>query len=465
MSGAGEKLLRSLGAIAGEANTSGDPRVIEAYAIDGLTPQAVVRPANADEVVEILRLCAAERLALVPAGAGTKLRMGAAPARYDVVLVSTRMDRVHEYDPGDLTLSVEPGARMAGLASQLAEHRQFLPLPVPFQERATIGGTVASGVDSPFRQSCGTTRDFLLGAEFVTGNRIRAKSGGRVVKNVAGYDLHKLFIGSLGTLGVITRLNFKTFPAPDRERGFLAPFATESGALDFVQRVAQSPLAPATLEILSPSLAALFARRAPPAEPRFAPLGSWFPTSEWLVTVGFGGSEAALQRFREELDRIGGEAGTTGAVALDDETWPGVRERLREAVPLLLDVCLLATILRVSVVPNRMGEISTAARRSAERHALPVAILGRGAGAMYIAFLPEAPGEEALGRLALAVGEVTEAVANAHGFNSVPWCPTELKSRVPLWGRERPDLGLMQKVKRVFDPEGILSPGRFVGGL
>ncbi len=124
----------------------------------------------------------------------------------------TRLNKVIAYDPGDLTLSVEAGVPLAKLAQVLAEHRQFLPLAVPFVNRTTIGGLIASGVDSPLRQFYGTARDFLLGMEFVTGEGVAAKSGGRVVKNVTGYDIHKLMIGALGTLGVITRVNFKTFP-------------------------------------------------------------------------------------------------------------------------------------------------------------------------------------------------------------------------------------------------------------
>jgi glycolate oxidase FAD binding subunit len=170
----------------------------------------------------------------------------------------TRLNKVIAYDPGDLTLSVEAGVPLAKLAQVLAEHRQFLPLPVPFVNRTTIGGLIASGVDSPLRQFYGTARDFLLGMEFVTGEGVAAKSGGRVVKNVTGYDIHKLMIGALGTLGVITRVNFKTFPMPLGSRGFVARFANAESAVDMRQRIAQSALTPLTLEILSPLVAELF---------------------------------------------------------------------------------------------------------------------------------------------------------------------------------------------------------------
>jgi glycolate oxidase FAD binding subunit len=466
MSAIGEKLLGTLTGIAGEENTSVNAPDIARYVVDGLAPQVVVRPGSAEEIAEIFRLCAADKLAVIPAGSGTKLRMGGPPTRYDVALVLTRMARVHAYDAGDLTLSVGPGARLADLATLLEKQRQFLPLAVPFAAKATIGGTVASGIDSPLRQGYGTTRDFLLGAEFVTGTATIAKSGGRVVKNVAGYDLHKLFIGSLGTLGVLTRLNFKTFPLPESSRMFLVSFAGASGALDLVERIVRSPIEPSSLDILSPSLAQLFGGRAPSTDPGLAPIDSWLPSPEWVVAAGFGGGSAALQqRVADEMARMAAEAKASGTVLLDDKKRPAFWGQLREAVPLLLDASPGATILRIGVLPKCMGEIFTAAQSSAERHGLPLAILARAAGAIYAAFLPEKVDEDTLGRLALAANEMSEAAAAAPGFSSILYCPAQLKGKTTVWGRERADLGLMRKVKQVFDPEGILSPGRFVGGI
>jgi glycolate oxidase FAD binding subunit len=466
---------RSLAAIAGEQNLTTDPERLRACSIDGLAPAIVVRPANPEEITEILRFCAAEKLAVVPVGAGTKLSLGAPPSRYDVALVTTRLARVLSYDPGDLTLSVETGARLADLTTLLAQHQQLLPLAVPFSRQATVGGTVASGVDSPLRQRYGSVRDFLLGAEFVTGEAVAARSGGRVVKNVAGYDLHKLLIGSLGTLGVITRLNFKTFPLPEASRGFLASFSSETAALEMLRRVSASPLAPATLEILDPALAGLFARLTPPSNPDLAPLGDWFPASQWLVAAGYGGNEAVLGRYAGDLARLASETGATGTDVLGDDRRPPVWGRLREAIPLLLAASPATTIVRVSVLPSRIGEILAAAHRAAERHHLSAATLARGSGAVYVAFLPAdsaadsgeagALKEELLAALAAAATELVDSAAAADGFASVPWSPAPLKSRIPVWGRERADLPLMRRVKKVFDPEGLLSPGRFLGGI
>src|SRR5438067_11931379 len=148
------------------------------------------------------------------------------PSLLDVSIDMTELYKIAHYDPGDLTVSVDAGARFNDLAAPLYKQKQFLPLPVPFYVESTIGGIIASGVDSALRHSYGTARDFLIGAEFIDGTGHLCKSGGRVVKNVTGYDLQELLIGSLGTLAVITRLNFRTFPAAPASRGFVLSFRT-----------------------------------------------------------------------------------------------------------------------------------------------------------------------------------------------------------------------------------------------
>src|SRR5580700_6944968 len=251
-----------LAEIVGAANVASDFAQLAAYEIDRKLPAAAVRPGTSEEVAAIVKFAGSEKLALVPTGARTKLGIGYAPSHYDLALDMTRLNKVIAYDPGDLTLSVEAGVPLAKIAQLLAEHHQFLPLALPFSARTTVGGAIASGVDSPLRQFYGTARDFLLGMEFVTGEGISAKSGGRVVKNVTGYDIHKLMIGALGTLGVITRVNFKTFPTPLDRRGYVARFLSAEHALDSCHRFAKSSLTPITLDILSPRCAELFVGEA-----------------------------------------------------------------------------------------------------------------------------------------------------------------------------------------------------------
>ena len=207
----------------------------------------------------------AEKLSVIPCGGRTKLGIGSPPARYDIALDLSRMNRVLAYDPRDLTLGVEPGVRIEDLLQVLGEQNQFLPLAVPFADRATIGGIVATNSSSPLRHSYGAVRDFCLGMEFVTGEGVLAKSGGRVVKNVTGYDLHKLLIGSLGTLAVITRVNFRTFPLPQAQGTFVASFSDSEAAFRFCRTIANSVLTPQIVEVADPAAAhLLFSADAPP---------------------------------------------------------------------------------------------------------------------------------------------------------------------------------------------------------
>ena len=212
------------------------------------------------------------------------------PRQYDLALDMTRLDRITAYDPGDLTLGVEPGIPLRKLAAVLAEHDSCFRCGSLLHSR-TIGGTIASGVDTPLRQMYGTARDYVLGMEFVTGEGVPAKSGGRVVKNVTGYDMHKLMIGALGTLGVITKINFRTFPAPSAPRAFMAIFETRQRALDLRHRIARSPLTPMTIEILSPRAAALFSAAMPqPNRARIRFRQTCFPVSTGLSPPNFPGT-------------------------------------------------------------------------------------------------------------------------------------------------------------------------------
>jgi glycolate oxidase FAD binding subunit len=464
MNPAGTSASSRLGEIAGYVNVVSDPTQLADYRIGGKTPGAVVRPGSAAEAAEIVKFAAAEKFAIVACGARTKLDMGFAPSRYDLALDMTRMDRVVAYDPGDLTLSVEAGVRLHSLGQMLAEHRQFLPLATPFLAQTTIGGVVASGVDSPLRQFYGTARDYLLGMEFVTGEGVAAKSGGSVVKNVTGYDIHKLMIGSLGTLGVITRVNFKTFPLPMRSHGFVARFATAKRAFDMRNRVARSALTPLTVDILSPGVADLFESEAASRyEPAPMPDGV-ISRKEWATTIGYAGTEEVLKRYAGDLQRMAEEAGAMGVALLDENLRPAFN-RKREFIPIALETSPAAAIVKISVLPARMAEALEHAVRAAESNSLPWVAMARGAGVIYFALLPAQRDEVTEVRTATATDAILAACAELAGHSTIPWSPAEWKCKLKIWGLPRADFAEMQKLKRAFDPLGVLSPGRFVGGI
>ena len=366
--------------IAGGASVVTDAAEIAAREVCGVRPAVVVRPADAAQVAEIVRFAAAEKLAVIPTGGCTKLGIGSPPARYDIALDLSRMNRVLAYDPHDLTLGVEPGVRIEDLLRTLAEKKQFLPLAVPFSDRATIGGIVAANSSSPLRHAYGAVRDFCLGMEFVTGEGAQAKSGGRVVKNVTGYDLHKLLIGSLGTLAVITRVNFRTFPMPQAQGTFVASFSSAEAAFDFCRAVSHSVLTLQMVEVANPGAAALIFSGEISAriEPR-----------TWTVVLSAAGQPAVVDRHERELSQLAGAADAEEFLPLTDAEAISVHAQIREFPKLMMERAPTAAIFRISAVPGSMAPLLGKLRVVAAQHELDFVSLGRASGIFHVAFLPQ----------------------------------------------------------------------------
>ena len=268
------------------------------------------------------------------------------PARYDIALDMTGLCLIAHYDAGDLTLSVDAGMPLRHLEQALAEQQQFLPLAVPCFETSTVGGAVASGIDSVLRQQYGSARDFLIGAEFVDGTGRICKSGGRVVKNVTGYDLHKLLIGSLGTLCVITRLNFRTFPLAHVSGGQLVSFAGVEGALAFRRGLEAAGLPLSNLEVLSPGIAAILAailRSAKSGVPQGLEQG------RWCVYASYEGNAAVVERISRELEKFAHDTDATNFEPLDKSTDESLGGMLREAFEWLRFASPTVLLLRIAL--------------------------------------------------------------------------------------------------------------------
>lgn len=442
--------LSRIADIVGAPNVITDPQALATYSVDGIVPQIAARPTSAQEVSELVKFAAAEKLAIIPTGARTKLGIGMLPSRYDLAIDMTRLDRVISYDPGDLTLSVEPGIPLARLAGVLTEHNQFLPLAVPFYDSTTVGGTLASGVDSPLRQFYGTARDFVLGMEFVSGDGALTKSGGRVVKNVSGYDLHKLFLGSIGSLGVITRVNFKTFPRSFTCRGFVASFESLEAALELRMRIAACPISPATLEIVNSEMSRLLFHGA---------------STAWYLLVGLAGSTAVLDRCTNDLHSLAEQCGARNITLPSGAEYETLWSNLREAIPLALKSFPVSVVLKLSVLPSDVLSAVHLLESQSQSHKIPSAILIRGVGVIYCVIGLPSPAALEPARTMCQTVLAPPANSKTNFCATVLTCPIELKRQLNIWGPPREDFVLMQRVKRAFDSHNIFAPGRFVGGL
>ncbi|MGE0407468.1 MAG: FAD-binding oxidoreductase, partial [Candidatus Korobacteraceae bacterium] len=323
-------VARELASLVGEKNVSDAAAELQGFAIDGIVPRLSVHPGTPAEVAEVLRFCHANDLVVAPCGGGTAQAIGQTPAHVDVLLRTTRLKEVEHYDPGDLTIGIGAGTTIAELHARITPNRQVFPLLVPQAEQSTVGGVLARSAHDPRRLGYGAIRDFCIGIRFVTADGKIAKAGGRVVKNVAGYDLMKLMIGSYGTLSVIVGASFKLFPQPRQTRTFGAPFAALEAALAFRDSILKSQLSPMALELLSPEAQVLLGASLQGAE------------SGWLVLLRAAGTDAVLDRYGREL-------GGAVVAQIEGTSEASLWERVTGFVPALLGQEPNAMLLRISV--------------------------------------------------------------------------------------------------------------------
>jgi glycolate oxidase FAD binding subunit len=364
-----------------------------------------------------------------------------------------RLNRVLHYDPGDLTLSVEAGVRLADVEAQLASNRLFLPADPPFADKAALGGLLAANASGPLRFAYGTWRDFVVGMKFITGEGTLVKAGGRVVKNVAGYDLSKMMIGSLGSLGIITEINFKAFPLPRQTATYVMAFPDSCRALEARTKIIRSVWQPQAIELL---------------DPRGAQLASVPSLSSeyWSLVVSVGGVEKVIDRYETDFNNLARtlKAASFAVLRQEDERalWDSVGNllvRARESNPGF-------SVVKAALPLTQVGPFLAKGEQVAARYELPTAATAHaGSGIAFLYLLPPPEMADANRRMAQSITEMIHAGNNLSGRVTVPWCPTEVKRDVNVWGPLRDDFSLMKKLKAQFDPDRILNPGRFVGGL
>ncbi|MCU1307015.1 MAG: linked oxidase domain protein [Acidobacteriaceae bacterium] len=445
-------LLDEISSIIGETNI-GDA---SQFAIDDVVPGMVASPGSVEEVAGILRLASERDLIVVPAGGMTKQGIGAIPERIDILLRTNRLNKVEHYDAGDLTFGAGAGMTIAEIQQILAANSQFLPLDPMLPERATIGGVLACNAHGPMKSGFGGVRDYCIGVHFVTADAKVAKGGGRVVKNVAGYDLMKLMIGSFGTLGIITSANFKVFPSPTQTKTFVCEFASIAEAIVFRDRIIASPLQPMCIEIASPRAQEYLQGPVTPRDPdHYSPAARFAQCSTWNIVVRASGSDSVLSRYRRELG-----SAVTREIAHEEEKqlwkWisnfqPAVIERHRNAM-----------VMQVSVSMSAVRAALEAAEQSAVENNLLCASIGRAAaGALVFAFMPLAVDPPSAMQFANTASSLRGRLPK-DASAIVLHCPKEAKHHFNIWGSTPTDLQTMRGIRAAMDPKGILNRGRFL---
>ena len=407
-------------------------------AIDGITPQVVVSPSSTAELCDLLSFADSEGLAVAPRGGGTQLGLGNRMKRLDVVADLSRLNRVVQHNAADLTLAVEAGITLGKLQETLAEEGQFLALDAPLPDRATIGGTLASGVSGPLKWQYSSARDLVIGMKVAQADGRITQSGGNVVKNVSGYDMARLHVGGLGTLGVITEVSFKLTPMPRHETTLIARFDTVDQCLDAALGIFNSGVMPLALTAFNRTV----------AERIGFDEGD---SGESVLAVRLGGRPRTLRRMENEaffvirertdqVDRLEDEAGEIWSQLADF----GYAEGSESSVT-----------ARIALLPGSAAKVVRLLCRDDD-----AAIVAQpGYGMMSAHWFGES---EDMGE------RIRQARADVHGVGGsliVERAPLAVKDSLDVWDYTGGSLEVMKSLKAQYDPNGILNPNRFTGGI
>jgi glycolate oxidase FAD binding subunit len=394
-------------------------------AVHGIVPALIVEPGTEQEVADVLRAADDAGLAVIPRGGGTKLEWGNPPARADVVLSTARLNRVLAHAWSDLTATVEAGCVVAHLQETLAEHGQRLAIDPLWPERATIGGILSANDSGPLRLRYGGLRDLIIGVTLACADGTLAASGGRVVKNVAGYDLQKLATGALGTLGVITQATFRLHPLPKNARTLTLRVNRVEDLQRIMLAIQDSELAHTALQMRIGAAAT--------------------PETDVLLD----GTEAGLAAQEATIRQLAGDMTIAGA---DPGVW-SARERLWEEA----GERQYPAIAKLSMPPAEFGPISAAIARIAASKGTGWRAVVQASGIGWLRL------DGASNEIAGLLTELRGLLESGGGSLVILRQPPG--SELEAWGSPGDALPVMRALKHQLDPRGTLNPGRFVGGI
>ncbi|MFN3975189.1 MAG: FAD-binding oxidoreductase [Dehalococcoidia bacterium] len=426
------------------------------YAVEGVTPSLVVRPRSVGEVRQVLAEAHREEAAVVPWGGGTRMALGAPPRAYHLALDLTGIDQPLEHSPADMTARVGAGTTLERLQGALRQHGQFLPLDAPLPQRATIGGILASSTYGPLCAGYGFPRDMVIGMGVVHADGTLTRSGGQVVKNVTGYEMHRLYTGSLGTLAVIVEATFKVAPLPREERTVVAAFPSAEGAIGAGLAVVRAGLAPMAVEVLTDPAWQLVPASALPLAPEER-------KAFWLL-LRFGGPPPAVARQERDALAICQRFGVSlrGVEILAGE---GGRALWRAVADLGSVEPQPPLCVRLSALPSQgVHLLALVEEVGAALPPGPALALHASIGVVR-ALWPAGPGLDAPQKVAPVLRALRE---RAHALGArmiVERASPPVKLALNPWDAQVETMQVQRSLKAQFDPKGILNPGRFVGGI
>ena len=398
-------------------------------------PSCIVYPHTVEELKHVITCAYSNNWKVLPCGSGSKLGWGGVGKDVDVVISTERLNRVIAHAVGDLTVTVEAGVKLADLQNILGKEGQFLPLDPAYPQQATLGGIIATADSGSWRQRYGGVRDMLLGISFVRSDGQMAKAGGRVVKNVAGYDLMKLFTGSYGTLGILTEVTFRVYPIPEAS-GTVVLTGDGDAIASATKTLLASALTPTATDLLSSQLVSKLS------------LGQGLGLMVRFQSV----AESVLEQSSRLLE-VGQNLGLQGTVYIDaDEVtlWQSLSEQIWIASQETAITC------KIGVLPT--AAVTTLTKLDSITSCTGLGVIHAGSGLGRLRF-------DAASVTPQTIMELRGYCESQSGFLTVLEAPIDVKKELDVWGYSGNALKIMCGIKQQFDPKNILSPFRFVGGI
>ena len=475
-------IVNGLTGILGQDLITIESHITGRYAVDGVKPKAVIFPKNTQETSEIVKFAYRENLAVTPWGSGSKIVMGNSPKRLDLVICTSYMNHIIDVDTSNLTITVEAGVKFRDIQARLATEdgrcyfpieelkREtgelvcsdrshsgcFLPIDPCFCSSASIGGIIATNSAGPRRLLYTLPRDMILGVRVVTPSGEIAGAGGKTVKNVSGYDISKLMVGSMGSIGILCEMTFKLLLLPEKMETLLLSFDSFQNASDLVKGIFETSLLPAAVEVMNKTAFSML---------RMDDVSEFDP-NEYVVVV-------ALESFNEAVGRMVNEiTGMARTLKSKHHTnvknlahlrfWRAVSDLelgLTEKFPGLIKAKLNYRI-------SEWKDVFQFAHRILSKVNIKHTIMAHaGSGICLINLLMDQGDNGLFDKAIEAMGQLLRRSQEAGGNLIIQRAPANIKKRLKIWGELGSDFIIMKRLKEQLDPSNIMSPGRFIGGL
>jgi glycolate oxidase FAD binding subunit len=455
-----------------------DPETLSAHSVDDLTPKAVAFPESLEQVSQVVKMAQKEKWAVLPWGSGSKIGVGNPPSHIDLVISTNRLNKIIDMDTANLTVTAQAGVKFRDLQTSLAGEENrcylpyesptnvsdepicsdrdhmgcFIPMMPPFSHSATLGGIIAANSSGPVRLLYGLPRDMVLGVRYVAANGEIVGVGGKTVKNVSGYDMCKLMIGSRGSLGILGEMTLRLLPLPERFGTCLSVFSGLDEASRFVDQIFETKLLPSAVELLNGLLVDEVALE--------------MDRGSYVVAVGLEGFGEAVERMGKEIEEMASASSAQNNVHLPDDPHRIFWDAYSNIVPKLSvqypDMVSMKLNYPISRYLDVIQWVESLCEEQELAHALQVPT---GSGITMVHFLLEPGDEKSADRVVSVAEKLLEKCQSISGNLVVEKASARMKERLPVWGVPPQGFVIMKRIKEQMDPFGLFSPGRFVGGI